>query len=100
MKTTKKWTAKSDAHFDKKHGIKDGSKRDNVLDKKRGLPVSKGYVPKTAAGKAAVKRLGRTKATGNFKKIASAAARKYGSVAAGKKVAGAIFWNKVKAHKK
>lgn len=33
-----KWTAARDAADDKKHGIKPGSKRDNKLDKKRGVP--------------------------------------------------------------
>lgn len=47
--------------------------------------------PKTKQGKAMVKKLGRTKKTGGFAKIASAAGKKYGSKAAGKKVAGAIF---------
>ena len=32
-------------------------------------PVSKGHKPKGAHGRAAVKALGRTKTTGNFKKI-------------------------------
>ena len=35
----KKYTAKSDDAYDKKHGIKEGSKRDNALDKKRCVPV-------------------------------------------------------------
>ena len=34
----KKWTEKSDDKADKKAKIKDGSKRDMALDKKRGLP--------------------------------------------------------------
>jgi|APCry1669191860_1035381.scaffolds.fasta_scaffold16143_4 hypothetical protein len=38
MATKKKWTEKSDDKSDKKAGIKDGSKRDMALDKKRGLP--------------------------------------------------------------
>lgn len=37
----KKWTAKSDDAYDKKHGIKEGSKKDNALDRKRGVPVKK-----------------------------------------------------------
>ena len=48
--------------------------------------------PKTKKGKAMVSKLGRTKKTGGFAKIASKAAKEYGSVSAGKKVAGAIFW--------
>lgn len=47
-------------------------------------------------GRAAVKRLGRTYKTGNFKKIEDKAAAEYGSEEAGKKVAGAIYWNKAK----
>ena len=35
----KKWTPASDAKADKKAGIKPGSKRDNALDKKRGVPT-------------------------------------------------------------
>ena len=38
MATKKKYTEKSDDRADKKAGIKDGSKRDMALDKKRGLP--------------------------------------------------------------
>ena len=63
-------------------------------------PVSKGHKPKTARGKAAVKRLGRNKATGNFNSIAASAAKEYGSKEAGKKVAAAIYWKKVNAHAK
>lgn len=40
-KPAKKWTAKSDEKYDKAHGIKEGSKKDNALDKKRGVPVKK-----------------------------------------------------------
>jgi len=35
-------------------------------------PASKGHKPKGAHGRAAVKALGRTKTTGNFKKIEAA----------------------------
>ena len=35
----KKYTEASDAAYDKKMGIKQGSKKDNALDKKRGVPV-------------------------------------------------------------
>lgn len=35
-------------------------------------PVSKGHKPKGAHGRAAVRALGRTKTTGNFKKIEKA----------------------------
>lgn len=61
-------------------------------------PVSKGHAPKGARGRAQVKKLGRTKTTGNFNKIAQKAAKEYGSAAAGKRVAGAIFNSKVRAH--
>lgn len=46
--------------------------------------------------KVALKRLHRTKATGNFKKIEEKAAKEYGSVEAGKKVAGSQYWKLVK----
>lgn len=52
--------------------------------------------PKGARGKASVKRLGRTYKTGGFNKIANKAAKKYGSKAAGKRVAGAIYWKMAK----
>jgi hypothetical protein len=47
---------------------------------------------------AAVKRLGRTKTTGNFNKIAASASKEYGSAAAGKRVAGAIYQKKAGKH--
>lgn len=56
----------------------------------------KGMKPKGARGRAAVKRLGRTKKTGGFKKIANKAAKEYGSKAAGKRVAASIYWKMVK----
>jgi hypothetical protein len=59
----------------------------------------KGTIPKTKQGKAAVARLGRTKKTGGFAKIAKVAGAKYGSKAAGKKVAGAIYQKMVAAHR-
>ena len=46
----KKWTEKSDDAADRKAGIKEGSKRDQELDRKRGLPpsvVRKGVKPNT-----------------------------------------------------
>jgi hypothetical protein len=49
-----------------------------------------------AMKKVALKRLHRTKATGNFKKIEEKAAKEYGSVEAGKKVAGSQYWKLVK----
>ncbi|HKF48317.1 MAG TPA: hypothetical protein VKB38_13225 [Terracidiphilus sp.] len=61
-------------------------------------PVSKGHKPKGARGMAAVKRLGRTKTTGNFNKIAQSAAKEYGSKVAGARVAGAIYARKTAAH--
>lgn len=53
--------------------------------------------PKGKRGKAQVSRLNRTYKTGGFSKIAAAAGKKYGSTAAGKRVAGAIFNNMAKA---
>lgn len=49
-----------------------GEKPVHNQNKKSGIkmtPVSKGHKPKGAHGRAAVKALGRTKTTGNFKKI-------------------------------
>lgn len=54
-------------------------------------PISKGHKPKGAHGRAAVKAIGRTKTTGNFKKIAKAK---------GKGAAIAAYQNKLKAFKK
>jgi hypothetical protein len=56
--------------------------------------------PKGAKGKAMVAKLGRTKKTGGFAKIANKAAKEYGSKAAGKRVAGAIFWKMAGKKKK
>ena len=56
--------------------------------------------PKGARGRAAVRRLGRTKKTGNFAKIAAKAAKRYGSKERGRKVAAAIYWKKVRARRK
>lgn len=53
-------------------------------------PVSKGHTPKGAHGRAAVRAIGRTKTTGNFKKI---------EAAKGKGAAIAAYQNKLKAHK-
>lgn len=55
------------------------------------LPASKGHKPKGAHGRAAVKALGRTKTTGNFKKIEKAK---------GKGAAIAAYQNALKAHKR
>jgi hypothetical protein len=38
---TKKWTPAADTLADKKAGVKDGSKKDAALDKKRGVPEPK-----------------------------------------------------------
>jgi hypothetical protein len=35
----RKMTEAQDDAYDKKHGIKEGSKKDQALDKKRGLPA-------------------------------------------------------------
>ncbi len=56
--------------------------------------------PKGKKGMAMVKKLGRTKKTGGFSKIAKKAAKEYGSKKAGKKVAGAIFWKMAHKHGK
>ena len=57
-------------------------------------------IPKTKRGKAAVKRLGRTKKTGGFAKIAKKAGKKYGSKKSGERVAGKVYWNMVKKRKR
>ena len=54
--------------------------------------------PKGEKGMAQVKKLGRTKKTGGFDKIAAKAGAKYGSATAGKRVAGAIFQKMAKHH--
>jgi len=41
MAQAKKWTEAMDKAADKKAGIKEGSARDNALDRKRGVPVRK-----------------------------------------------------------
>lgn len=61
--------------------------------------ATKKMKPKGAKGKAQVKKLGRTYKTGGFNKIAAKAGKKYGSKQAGKRVAGAIFQNMIKARK-
>lgn len=55
--------------------------------------------PKGKRGKAQVRKLGRTYKTGGFAKIARSATKKYGSSAAGKRVAGAIFQRMVRARR-
>jgi len=37
----KSWTSKKDAAWDKAHGVKEGSPKDNALDKKRGVPLKR-----------------------------------------------------------
>ncbi len=56
--------------------------------------------PKGKAGMAQVKKLGRNYKTGGFAKIASQAAKEYGSKEAGKRVAGAVFQKMVSKHKR
>ncbi len=47
--TRKPKTAAEDAAYDKKHGVKEGSKRDNALDKKFGVkPMKGGRQPKSS----------------------------------------------------
>jgi len=55
--------------------------------------------PAGKKGMAQVKRLGRTFKTGGFNKIASSAAKEYGSKEKGAKVAGAIFQKMAAKHK-
>lgn len=67
--------------------------KEKYRKRKRGIkltPVSKGHKPKGKHGMAAVKAIGRTKTTGNFKKIEKAK---------GKGAAIATYQNKLKAHK-
>lgn len=54
------------------------------------VPPSKGHAPRGAHGRAAVHALGRTKTTGNFKRIEEAK---------GKGAAIAAYQNALKAHK-
>ncbi len=54
--------------------------------------------PQGAKGMAQVKKLGRRYKTGGFNKIAAKATKRYGSAAAGARVAGAVFQNMVKNH--
>ena len=68
------------------------NKGDAVLSGRIKLtPKSKGHKPKGAHGRAAVHALGRTKTTGNFKKI---------EAARGKGAAVAAYQNALKAHKR
>jgi hypothetical protein len=54
------------------------------------VPASKGHTPKGAHGRAAVEAIGRTKTTGNFKRI---------EAVHGKGAAIAAYQNKLAAHK-
>ncbi len=65
--------------------MKKGKKKKMKLN-----PPSKGHKPKGAHGRAAVKALGRTKTTGNFKKI---------EAAKGKGAAIMAYQNALRAHK-
>ena len=64
------------------------------------------YTPSSKQGKAAVARLGRTKATGGFNRISSGAAEEYESKGVspkkakeiGNAIAGKIYWAKVRQH--
>jgi hypothetical protein len=38
-KTGKPWTVAEDDAYDRAHGIREGSPRDNALDRRRGVPV-------------------------------------------------------------
>ncbi len=73
-------------------------KTQQVLIFAMGASNMKGFKPKGKQGLAQVKKLGRTYKTGGFNKIASSAAKRYGSVAAGKRVAGAVFQRMVRKH--
>jgi len=62
--------------------------------------MAKRMKPKGARGRAAVKRLGRRYKTGGFARIARKAARRYGSAAAGKRVAASVYWKMVRKRRK
>lgn len=71
-----------------------------LLAKVRGVYKAYGKrKPKGGRGKAAVRRLGRRYKTGMFEKIARKAARRYGSMKRGRKVAAAIYWKKVRGRR-
>ncbi len=77
----------------KKLGLKGKTKPGQMIEASRKLklvPASKGHKPKGAHGRAAVRAIGRTKTTGNFKRIEKAK---------GKGAAIAAYQNKLKAHK-
>lgn len=52
--------------------------------------------PKGARGRAAVKRLGRSYKTGTFDKIVA----KAGGGEKGRRIAGAVYWSKVRKHRR
>lgn len=71
------------------------SYRKRLLAKAKGVYKAYGKrKPKGRRGSVAVRRLGRRYKTGMFAKIARKAARRYGSAAAGRRVAAAIYWKK------
>ncbi len=87
-----------------KKAPKEGSKaeeeaEDQETEKSERKKKTKKMKPKGKKGMAQVKKLGRTYKTGGFAKIASKAAKEYGSKEKGKKVAGAVFQRMVKARK-
>ena len=85
-----------------KKSPKEGSKAEEEAEDKeteKSEKKTKKMKPKGKKGMAQVKKLGRTYKTGGFAKIASKAAKEYGSKEKGKKVAGAVFQRMVKARK-
>ena len=73
----------------KVHSFKKSKSKESGLMKSL-VPASKGHAPKGAHGRAAVHALGRTKTTGNFKRIEKAK---------GKGAAINAYQNKLAAHK-
>lgn len=82
-----KMMEEQDKARDARQGVAEDSAKDKKLDS---TPVSKGHKPNGAHGRAAVRALGRTKTTGNFKKIEKAK---------GKGAAIAAYQNALKSHK-
>ncbi len=80
----RKYMAKTQVHSFKKSGKGGGGLAKALVD------PSEGHKPKGAHGRAAVRALGRTKTTGNFKRIEKAK---------GKGAAIAAYQNKLAAHK-
>lgn len=101
----KKFSEKADKKMDKRMGIKENSKSDIKKDKKMTMKpmmekmmnrnIGKDHKPKIMSKSTAAKQARKGKDMGkpgkNFSKIAASAGKKYGSAAAGKRVAGAIF---------